>query len=55
VAGLAIVTILIVLVLDNTNGFHDASNVVATVIASRAMTPIQAVILVARHRQSKNI
>ena len=45
--GLAIATIVIVLVFDYTNGFHDASNIVATVIASRAMTPIQAVILVA--------
>lgn len=45
--GLAIATIVIVLIFDYTNGFHDASNIVATVIASRAMTPIQAVILVA--------
>lgn len=29
-----------------TNGFHDASNVIATVIASRAMTPVQAVLVV---------
>ena len=47
VTALAIATIAIVLVFDYTNGFHDASNIVATVIASRAMTPIQAVILVA--------
>ena len=47
VTALAIATITIVLVFDYTNGFHDASNIVATVIASRAMTPIQAVILVA--------
>lgn len=44
---LAIATIAIVLVFDYTNGFHDASNIVATVIASRAMTPVQAVIVVA--------
>ncbi len=44
---LAIAAIAIVLVFDYTNGFHDASNIVATVIASRAMTPIQAVILIA--------
>ncbi|MEZ5194126.1 MAG: inorganic phosphate transporter [Nocardioides sp.] len=31
---------------DYTNGFH-ASNIIATVIASRAMTPIQAVVVVA--------
>ena len=45
--GLAIATIAIVLIFDYTNGFHDASNIVATVIASRAMTPVQAVIVVA--------
>ena len=45
--GLAVAAIVTVLVFDYTNGFHDASNIVATVIASRAMTPIQAVILVA--------
>lgn len=45
--GLAIATIVIILIFDYTNGFHDASNIVATVIASRAMTPIQAVIVVA--------
>ena len=45
--GLAVATIVIVLIFDYTNGFHDASNIVATVIASRAMTPVQAVIVVA--------
>ena len=35
---LAIVTIAIVIVFDYTNGFHDASNIVATVVASRALT-----------------
>lgn len=44
---LAIVTVAIIVFFDYTNGFHDASNIVATVIASRAMTPIQAVIVVA--------
>ena len=47
VFGLAIAAIVIVLIFDYTNGFHDASNIVATVIASRAMTPVQAVIVVA--------
>jgi PiT family inorganic phosphate transporter len=47
VTGLTVATIVVVLLFDYTNGFHDASNIVATVIASRAMTPIQAVILVA--------
>ncbi|MBN8442760.1 MAG: inorganic phosphate transporter [Thauera sp.] len=35
-----------VLAFDYTNGFHDAANAVATVIASRAMTPAQAVLVV---------
>ena len=43
---LAAVTVVIVLLFDYTNGFHDAANIVATVIASRAMTPAQAVIIV---------
>jgi len=44
---LALGAVLVVLLFDYTNGFHDAANIVATVIASRAMTPAQAVILVA--------
>ncbi|MBF0610292.1 MAG: inorganic phosphate transporter [Magnetococcales bacterium] len=39
------VTIVIILIFDFTNGFHDASNITGTIIASRAMTPIQAAIL----------
>ena len=45
--ALALVAILIVLAFEYTNGFHDAANIIATVIASRAMTPVQAVLLVA--------
>ncbi|MEN8711847.1 MAG: inorganic phosphate transporter, partial [Arenicellales bacterium] len=44
---LAVTTVIVVVIFDYTNGFHDASNIIATVIASRAMTPIQAVIIVA--------
>ncbi len=44
---LATVAIVLVVVFDYTNGFHDASNIIATTIASRAMTPVQAVIIVA--------
>ncbi len=36
----------VVLLFDYTNGFHDAANIIATAIASRAMTPVQAVIVV---------
>jgi PiT family inorganic phosphate transporter len=38
--------ILAVLVFDITNGFHDASNMIATLVASRSMTPAQSVALV---------
>jgi len=44
---LTIATIVIVLVFEYTNGFHDAANIIATVIASRAMSPVQAVLVVA--------
>lgn len=43
---LAILAVIIVLLFDYTNGFHDAANIIATVIASRAMQPMQAVVLV---------
>jgi PiT family inorganic phosphate transporter len=43
---LAVTAAGIVLVFAFTNGFHDAANILATVIASRAMTPGQAVVLV---------
>ena len=43
---LAVLAVLIVIAFDFTNGFHDAANIVATLIASRAMQPMQAVILV---------
>lgn len=45
--ALIVITIIVIVLFDYTNGFHDASNVVATVIASRAMTPVQAVCVVA--------
>ncbi|MBY0466403.1 MAG: inorganic phosphate transporter [Burkholderiales bacterium] len=43
---LAAATVFVVLLFDYTNGFHDAANIIATVIASRAMTPAQAVVIV---------
>lgn len=44
---LAMFAVIVVIAFDYTNGFHDAANIIATVIASRAMTPIQAVLVVA--------
>src|SRR5574343_1617794 len=43
---LAVATVVIVLVFDYPHGVHDAATPVAPVIASRAMTPAQAVIIV---------
>jgi len=43
---LAVASVIVVLLFDYTNGFHDAANIVATVIASNAMTPRQAVLIV---------
>lgn len=43
---LALLAIIIVLAFDCSNGFHDAANIIATVIASRAMSPAQAVMIV---------
>ena len=43
---LTLCAVLTVLLFDYTNGFHDAANVVATVIASRAMSPAMAVSVV---------
>ncbi|MBF0178550.1 MAG: inorganic phosphate transporter [Magnetococcales bacterium] len=37
--------VVVVLIFDFTNGFHDASNITGSIIASRAMTPIQAALL----------
>jgi PiT family inorganic phosphate transporter len=44
---LVFVAVGVVLLFDYTNGFHDAANIIATPIASRALTPIQAVVTVA--------
>jgi len=44
---LAIAAVAVVLLFDYTNGFHDAANIIAGAIASRAMTPVQAVLVVA--------
>jgi PiT family inorganic phosphate transporter len=43
---LAIVTIAAVAFFDFTNGFHDASNMISTLVASRAMSAAQSVLLV---------
>lgn len=44
---LAITLIVIALIFDFTNGFHDAANSIATVVATRTLTPFQAVLMAA--------
>ena len=43
---LILVTIVIVvaLIFDYINGFHDAANSIATIVATRVLTPFQAVL-----------
>lgn len=43
---LLVISIIVVVIFDLTNGFHDASNMVGTLVASRALTPAQAITLV---------
>src|ERR1044071_8056030 len=42
--GLVVLIIVIALAFDFLNGFHDAANSVATVVATRVLTPFQAVV-----------
>jgi PiT family inorganic phosphate transporter len=44
VFGLAVVIIAVALVFDYINGFHDAANSIATIVATRVLTPLQAVL-----------
>ena len=44
---LVFAAVVVVLAFDYTNGFHDAANIIATPIALRAATPVQAVAIVA--------
>lgn len=42
--GLLIFALILVMAFEATNGFHDAANAVATVIYTRSLTPLQAVV-----------
>ncbi|MCC7496053.1 MAG: inorganic phosphate transporter [Bryobacterales bacterium] len=44
---IALVVITVALLFDYINGFHDAANSIATVVATRVLTPFQAVLLAA--------
>ncbi len=46
VMGLMIAGVVVVFVFDYTNGLQDAANMLSTIVASRATTPVQAAILV---------
>src|SRR5471032_1928912 len=41
---LAVLIIGIALIFDYINGFHDAANSIATIVATRVLTPFQAVV-----------
>ena len=45
--GLVVFIVIVALVFDYVNGFHDAANSIATVIATRVLTPAKAVALAA--------
>ena len=42
--SLLVVIIILALVFDYINGFHDAANSIATVVSTKVLTPLQAVI-----------
>src|SRR5438105_8734514 len=42
--ALSVLIIAVALIFDYINGFHDAANSVATVVATRVLTPFQAVL-----------
>lgn len=42
---LAIAVIVLALIFDFINGFHDSANAIATIVVSRTLTPLQAVLL----------
>ncbi len=44
VLALAVLIIAVALVFDYLNGFHDAANSIATIVATRVLTPFQAVV-----------
>src|SRR3989338_1106320 len=44
---LILFTVLVALAFDFINGFHDSANAISTVVATRVMTPLQAVSMAA--------
>jgi PiT family inorganic phosphate transporter len=44
VLSIVVLTVLVALIFDFINGFHDAANSIATVVSTRVLTPLQAVV-----------
>src|SRR5947209_16018910 len=42
--SLVVVIVIVALLFDFINGFHDAANSIATVVSTRVLTPLQAVV-----------
>jgi PiT family inorganic phosphate transporter len=42
---LVVIVVVVALIFDFVNGFHDAANAIATIVVSKTLTPLQAVIL----------
>ncbi len=42
---LVVIVVIVALIFDFVNGFHDAANAIATVVVSKVLTPLQAVLL----------
>jgi PiT family inorganic phosphate transporter len=42
---LVAIVVIVALLFDFVNGFHDAANAIATIVVTRVLTPLQAVIL----------
>jgi PiT family inorganic phosphate transporter len=42
---LVVMVVIVALIFDFVNGFHDAANAIATIVVSKTLTPLQAVIL----------
>ncbi|MBK0381187.1 inorganic phosphate transporter [Mucilaginibacter segetis] len=47
VTTLLVVIVVLALIFDYTNGFHDAANSIATIVSTKVLTPFQAVLLAA--------
>ncbi|WPU93961.1 inorganic phosphate transporter [Mucilaginibacter sabulilitoris] len=47
VTSLLVVVVVLALLFDYTNGFHDAANSIATIVSTKVLTPFQAVLMAA--------